>query len=66
MDLGGDLSFLQLRIHVRADISIENSISIRQIMVTKFGKQGNQEDLTQMKQFMRVLVMLLCQDHMRK
>ena len=46
-DRGEEFSFFQ-DIHVRIDIRIDISISIRP-MTTKFGKQLHLQDLTQMR-----------------
>ena len=61
MDLVDEFSIFQ-GIHVRFDVSIDISISIRP-MITKFGKQIHLQDLTQMRPIKQVLVMSLRQDH---
>ena len=58
-DRGGEFRFFQ-GIHVRIDIRIDISISIRH-MTTNFGKQVHLQDLTQMRLIKQVLV-TLCQD----
>ena len=54
MDRGGEFNFFQ-GIHLRIDIIINISISIRP-MITKFGKQVHLQDLTQMRLIKQVLV----------
>ena len=49
-------------IHVRIDIGIDISISIKPI-TTKFGKQVHLQGLIQMRQIKKVLVTSLRQDH---
>ena len=61
VDRGGEFCFFQ-DIHVRFDIRIDISISIRP-MTTKFGRQVPLQDLTQMRLIKQVLVMPLRQDH---
>ena len=61
VDRGGEFCFFQ-DIHVRSDIRIDISISIRPI-TTKFGRQVPLQDLTQMRLIKQVLVMPLRQDH---
>ena len=46
-DRGVEFSFFQ-GIHVRIDVRVDNSISIRP-MITIFGKQVHLQDLTQMR-----------------
>ena len=58
---GGEFRFF-LDIHVRIDIRIDASISIRSA-TTKFGQQVYKEELTQMRLNMQVLVTSLCQEH---
>ena len=58
---GGEFSFF-LDIHVRIDIRIDASISIRSA-TTRFGQQVYKEELTQMRLNMQVLVTSLCQEH---
>ena len=60
-DRGEEFSFFQ-DIHVRIDIRIDISISIRP-MTTKFGKQLHLQDLTQMRLIQKVLVTSLFQYH---
>ena len=60
-DRGGEFSFFQ-GIHVRIDIRIDVSISVRP-MNTKFGKQLYLQDLTQMRLIKQFLVTSLCQYH---
>ena len=47
VDWGGEFSIFQ-GIHVRFDIRIDISISVRP-MITKFGKQVHLQDLTHMR-----------------
>ena len=61
-DRSGEFSFFQ-GIHVRIDIRIDISISIKP-MTTIFGKQLHLQGLTQMKLIKQGLVTSLCQDHM--
>ena len=60
-DRGGELSFFQ-GIHVRTDIGINISISIRPI-TTKYGKQVHISELAQMGLLKQVLVTPSRQDH---
>ena len=60
-DRSGEFGFFQ-GIHVRIDIRIDISISIRP-MTTKFGKQVHLQDLTQMRLIKQVLLTSLHQDH---
>ena len=60
-DGSGELGFFQ-GIHVKIDIRIDISISIRP-MTTKFGKQVHLQDLTQMRLIKQVLLTSLHQDH---
>ena len=53
-DRGGEFNFFQ-GIHVRIDIKIDISISVRP-MITKFGKKVRLQDLTQMMLIKQVLV----------
>ena len=53
-DRGGEFSFFQ-GIHVRFDIRIDISISVR-IMTTKLGKEVHLQELTQVRLIKRVLV----------
>ena len=53
-DRGGEFTFIQ-GFHVRNDIRIDISISIVP-MITKFGKDGHLQDLTQMRLIKQVLV----------
>ena len=62
-DQGGELSFFQGS-HVRIDIRVDISISIRP-MITTFGKQVYLYDLTRMRQIRLVLVTSSRQDHVR-
>ena len=62
-DQGGELSFFQGS-HVRIDIRVDISISIRP-MITTFGKQVYLHDLTQTKQIRLVLVTSSRQDYVR-
>ena len=56
VDGDGNFSFSRV-IHIRMDIRIDISISIRP-MTTKFGKQVHLEELTQIELIKQVLVML--------
>ena len=60
-DQSSKLSIFQ-GILVRTGIGTDISISIRP-MITKFGKQVNLEDLTQMSLIKQVLVTSFCEDH---
>ena len=60
---GGEFSSFQV-IHVRFDIRIDISISIRP-MITKFDKQVHLQNLTQIRLIKRVLVTSICQDHVK-
>ena len=60
VDGDGNFSFSRV-IHIRMDIRIDISISIRP-MTTKFGKQVHLEELTQIELIKQVLVMLWQQD----
>ena len=64
MDRVGEFGFFQ-GIHVRIDIRIDISISVRS-MITKFAKQVHLQDLTQMRLIKQVLVTSLRQDHVSK
>ena len=59
-DRSGELSFFQ-GIHVRTDIGIDISISIR-LMITKFDKQVQLQNLTQMRLIKQVLATSLRHD----
>ena len=61
---GGELSFFQ-GIHVRNDIRIDISISVRP-MTTKFDKQVHLQDLTQMTLIKLVLVTSKSRDKLKK
>ena len=60
-DRGSEFNFFH-DIHVRIDIRIDITISIRP-MTTKFGKQVHLQDLNQMILIKQGLVTSLCQDH---
>ena len=60
-DWGGELSFFQ-DIHVRTDIRIDISISIRP-MASKFGKEVHLGELTQMRLIKQVLLTWSRQNH---
>ena len=60
---GGEFSSFQV-IHVRFDIRIDISISIRP-MITKFDKEVHLQNLTQIRLIKRVLVTSICQDHVK-
>ena len=60
-DRGGECSFFQ-GIHVRTDIRIDISISMRPI-ITKFGKQVHLQNSPQMRLIKLVLVTSLRQGH---
>ena len=60
-DRGSEFSFFQ-DIHVRSDIIIDISISVRP-MITKFVKQVHLQHLPQMRLIKQVLVTSLHQDH---
>ena len=60
-DWGGELSFFQ-DIHVRTDIRIDISISIRPISST-FGKEVHLGELTQMRSIKQVLLTWSRQNH---
>ena len=60
-DRGDESRFFQ-GIHVRIDIRIDSTISLRP-MITKFGKQVYLQNVTQMRLIKQVLVTLFRQDH---
>ena len=60
-DRRGEFSFFRF-IHVRNDIIIDISVSIRP-MITKFGKQAHLEKLPQKVLIKKVLVTSSCKDH---
>ena len=59
---GGEFSFFQ-GIHIKIDIKINISISIRP-MTTKFGRQLHLQEFIQMRLIKQVLVTSSHQDHM--
>ena len=63
-DGGGEFTFIR-GIHVRTDIRVDISISLR-TMTTKFSKHLHLEELTQMILVEQMLVTLKRQDHVTR